>query len=310
MLMWFAVADAGHLCPMAKSEGTTDPQGIRGCAPGAITELVGSRTVRSCAEGSGPVMLSTGDRVTYRLLPEMASSKATVLSVDGDIVSLSIEEDAPQDIPVGRDIALVSDGAAMDFFAEVTARDGDVLRVKQKWTGRRSFFRVDDVLPLASRKVTDPQEPRRSHVFPWYSADAPDIEAPGAAVDAQLWKMFVEINRKLGMLLDSLVADNGQMKKYDRKAVNISASGIRFTVHEQHEAGEVVELKMMLPVSPPLGVIAYGQVARAEKLVSGGYGVALHFIDLDDETQETIIQYVLKRQRETMRNRQPRAANE
>jgi hypothetical protein len=256
------------------------------------------------------MMLNTGDCVTYRLLPEMMSSKATVLSVDGDVVSLRIEDDAPQDIPIGRDIALVSDGAGIDFFAEVTARIGDVLSVRQKWTGRRSFFRVDDVLPLASRKVTDRQEPRRSHVFPWYSADAPDIEAPGDAVDPQVWKMFVEINRKLGLLLDSLVAENGQMKKYDRKAVNISASGIRFTANEPHEAGEVVELKMLLPMSPPLGVIAYGQVARVEKLVSGGYGVALHFVDMDDETQETIIQYVLKRQRETMRNRQHRMANE
>lgn len=255
-------------------------------------------------------MLHERDRVSYRLLPEMASSRATVLSVDGEIILLRIGEDAPEDIPVGRHIAVVCEGTDTDCFAEVLAREGDILRVKQKWTGRRSFFRVDDTLPLVCRRVTDEQRARKSRVFPWYGADAPEFETPDDAIDPRIWGLFVEINTKLGLVLDNLLSENRQLqlKKSESKPVNISASGIRFAVREPWALDDVVELKMFLTLRPPLGIIAFGKVVRAEKLKNGDYGVALQFVDLDDEAQDVIIRYTMKRQREMMRNRSPREA--
>ena len=62
-----------------------------------------------------------------------------------------------------------------------------------------------------------------------------------------------------------------------------------------------MEIKMSLPVSPPIGIVAYGEVVRAALQADGGCEVALQFINMDDEVRDEIIHYTFRRQRELCR---------
>jgi hypothetical protein len=190
-----------------------------------------------------------------------------------------------------------------DYYAEMISADGLTLRAKELWSEKRGYFRVDDVFPVVSRKAGQDPLPLKSRVFPGYSAEAPESSVPLDAVSPQLWRMLVDINTKLTLILQHLHLENEGLVRAEQRAVNISASGLRFTVNEAVEIGEVIEVKMLLPTSPPVGILTYGTVVRVNGLDGGQYEIGLHFSEMDDDVRDEIIQYTLKRQREVIRKR-------
>jgi c-di-GMP-binding flagellar brake protein YcgR len=65
--------------------------------------------------------------------------------------------------------------------------------------------------------------------------------------------------------------------------------------------GDKLEIKMLLPTGPPIGIITYGNVVRANEIGNDQYEVSLHFSDMDEEVREEIIRYAINRQREIIR---------
>ncbi|MEW6417003.1 MAG: PilZ domain-containing protein [Nitrospirota bacterium] len=172
---------------------------------------------------------------------------------------------------------------------------------ENKLSGKRGYFRVDDVLPLIAKKVTYDPSCRKSRVFSGYNIEITDTEVPDETINLGLWKMLVEINNKLEMILERLQLESEGFTKAENKQVNISESGIKFIMNEKAETGDVLEIKILLSSSPSLGILTYGNVVRANSIGDGKYEVALHFSDMNDEVREKIIQHILKRQRGIMR---------
>jgi hypothetical protein len=162
---------------------------------------------------------------------------------------------------------------------------------------KREYFRVDDVLPVIAKKVTYDLSCRKSQVFSGYGIEMTEIEVPDETINPSLWKMFVEINNKLGLILERLQMESEGFTKAENKQVNISESGMRFIMNEKVEAGDVLEIKILLSSSPSHGILIYGNVVRVNNIGDGKYEVAIHFSDMDDEIREEIIQHILKRQR-------------
>ncbi|MEW6601695.1 MAG: PilZ domain-containing protein, partial [Nitrospirota bacterium] len=119
--------------------------------------------------------------------------------------------------------------------------------------------------------------------------------------NAGLYSMMTEIKTKLDFIINHLMLDQEGLVKSGKKFVNISASGIRFTVDHQVGAGEIMEIKLLLPTYPPVAVFAYGEVKRVKKTGDGKYEVALEYLNMDDSVRNEIIQYTLSHQRETIR---------
>jgi c-di-GMP-binding flagellar brake protein YcgR len=71
---------------------------------------------------------------------------------------------------------------------------------------------------------------------------------------------------------------------------------------DKAEVGDKLEIKMLLPTYPPIGILAFGRVVRSEKADNNEYELALHFDDMDEDIRDEIIQYTLKRQRELIRS--------
>jgi len=173
--------------------------------------------------------------------------------------------------------------------------------LEQKDLEARGYFRVDDVFPVISRKVTEASPYRKSKVFPGYSMEISYMDVSDGTINPQLWKMLVDINTKLGLILEHLQLESEGLIKAEDMPVNISASGIRFKMKEKVDIGDVIEIKMLLPTYPPVGILTYGNIVQVNDLGNGEYEVALYFSDMDDEVKDEIIQYALKRQREILR---------
>jgi c-di-GMP-binding flagellar brake protein YcgR len=245
--------------------------------------------------------LRSGEKITYCLIPGMQRYYANVQTIDTDTIVLLLSEDSPATLTRGQYVMIPDTNEDVDYYNEIVNREGNALRLKRVWTGKRGYFRVDDVFPVIYRKVTSDAAWSESRIYPGYGEEISDLDTADETVSPRLWKMLSDINAKLGLILERLNIESEGLTKAERIAVNISASGIRFAVKDDIEMGDLIEVKMLLPTNPAVGIVAIGKVVRVEKSVSGAAIVSMHFIDLTEEVRDTIIQYTLKRQRDIVR---------
>jgi hypothetical protein len=252
--------------------------------------------------------LQPGDQISYRVMPAIDRSSATVISIDEQSLELRPVSDAPDGVTSGRYVMINEPDTDIEHYCEVTSWEGRTLRLRRMWTGKRGFFRVDDVFPVLYRIVDEKNPWTESRVFSGFGQTPDEVETPDDTVSPRLWKMLVDINAKLGMILERLNLESEGLTRAESIPVNISASGLRFFLDHAVDIGKLVELKMLLPVHPPVGVLALGTVVRVEEPVNGRYETSLRFVDLVDEVRDVIIQYTLKRQREIIRRQRGQRA--
>jgi len=246
--------------------------------------------------------LSSGEKTTYCLIPGMQRYNATVQSVDADTISLLLSSDSPAVFARGQYVMIADSTEDIDYYSEILSREGNDLRLKRVWTGKRGYFRVDDVFQVIYRKLAVDAPRSESRIYAGYGEEISDLNTAEQTVSPLLWKMLSDINAKLGLLLEKLSIENEGLTKAERIAVNISASGLRFAVGPEIEMGDLLEVKMLLPTSPVVGIVANTKVVRAEKQSAGVIDASLQFIDLTEEVRDVIIQYALRRQRDIVRH--------
>lgn len=244
--------------------------------------------------------LTEGQRVTYRLLPDMTSHDGTILSFDENVIVL--RTDGAPAVSAGSYIVVFETGRDIDYYAEVVGVEDDAIRLRRKWAGKRGYFRVDDSFPIVLRKMEGGRRVRKSRLFAGFGAEPPDLDLPDDSINPQLWKLLVDISAKLGAVLERLHLQDAGLAGAESVPVNVSASGVRVETDQPVAVGDTVEVKMILPLYPPAGVLAIGEVVRAEEVAGGRRKVAVQFTDMDDDVRDVIIQYALKRQREIIRH--------
>ncbi len=194
-----------------------------------------------------------------------------------------------------------------ETMAVVKSVDGNELRLEVAAGAndeeRRSFFRVDDAFPVKIRRVGSRQA--GCHVL-FCPPSTRGAELETDIGDRGLVALLQEINNKLDFLLNAFILREAGVLNEEARAVNISASGIRFEIDEEFEPGDVVELRMLLPSYPPRAVMTLGEVTRVNALEKAGskvYDTAIEFVEMSDDVREQIVQYTLRRQRETIMRR-------
>jgi len=241
--------------------------------------------------------LNTGDKVFYKSLPEAVHRQATVVRAEGDTIVLGM--DVGQAIAEGQHLMISS--ADRQYFAEVVEMGNGTVTLRQTWSNSREYFRVDDVVPFIARKLDGALPLRVSRSFPSYDTSLPEAEPPGPDVHPRVWQMLVNINTMLGMVLERLDPDTEGLLRAERKHVNMSAAGMRFRTSDRYAVGDELEIRMLLPASPPVGLLVYGSVVRSEDAGNGENEIALHFTDMSDDLRDEIIRYALMRQRDVIR---------
>ena len=252
--------------------------------------------------------LHPGEQISYRLMPDIERYNATVLSIDEHTLELRLHADSPEALNSGQYVMITEMDTDTEHYSEVTARDGRNLRLRRMWTGKRGFFRVDDIFPVMHRVVSGDAPRPESRIFSGFGIALDELDVPDESISPRIWKMLVDINAKLGLILERLNLESEGLTRAEGIPVNISASGIRFYLDHKLELGTVLELKMLLPVYPPVGILTYGVVVRVEDPDDGGYATSVSFADLVDEVRDVIIQYTLKRQREIIRRQRDQCA--
>ena len=242
--------------------------------------------------------LTPGEKVSYKSLPQVVNHLGTVISADDGTIVLGVE--AGQEIAAGQHLMISWE--AQQCFTEVVEQGEDVLTLRRIWSNSRESFRVDDVISMVVRKVQENEPLNVSRLIPFFDAGVIDAESPEMDVNPKLWQMLVNIHAMLGMVLERLDLETAGFLRSEKKRVNMSANGLRFRTRERYEAGDELEVKMLLPARPPFGILVHGSIIRVDDVGGGEYEIALQFIDLSDDLREEIIQYSLMRQREIIRN--------
>lgn len=185
---------------------------------------------------------------------------------------------------------------------------------------RRRFFRIDDTLGICWRILSD-QEAKsfaervnqhggnfdlasnfdnRIHTL----LEACRVQNPVAA------ELLDLMNKKLNLVIRQLDVDAALLQKiaYDLKQVNISACGLAFASNEPLQAGAMLQLDLLLQPGDS-HVVAMAKVVACEKLEDAGHDaegkwfLRLDFVELNANDQELLIQHVVKRQSNQLRER-------
>ena len=245
--------------------------------------------------------LKPGDNVYFRFMPGLDIHQGTIISFDETVLILEPHGQMPLELDPGRYLIIPDADSDCDYYTEVIENKGYQIRLKRLWTGKRGFFRVDDTFPIVVKKISCDPSAIKSRIIAGINAKPAGLDTPDSSVSPRVWDMLLDINAKLGLILDKLYFENEGLTHAQDTPVNVSASGIRLTMQENAETGDILEIKMSLPLSPPVGIVAYGEVMRAVKQDNGNIEVALQFINMDDDVRDEIIQYTFKRQRELSR---------
>lgn len=254
--------------------------------------------------------LNAGEIIFFRLMPDIDLYNATVVSADDNDILIRPDNDLQIGIAEGRYI-LIPDDENGDYYTRVTGLKENVVRLKKMWRERREYFRVDDAFPVNLRKTEDGPLQRKSRIFSGFISDISDVsDISDNSISPQLWKMLADINTKLELILEKLHIEREGLSNARNSQVNLSASGMKIAGVDNFRTGDDLEVRILLPTNPPKGLLVYGNVVRTRDAGDGRHEVALHFVDMDDEVREEIIQYTLKRQRDIIRMQKQQRGND
>lgn len=186
---------------------------------------------------------------------------------------------------------------------------------------RRNFIRVEDTFPieyklLEGENLEEAKERcmkgRGYRELKWGTAFDVLQQRPGEVKESELFEAILralfELDKKLEMVLSFLDPDKKDQAGRERpRDVVLSASGMKVALEERLKVGDLLELKITLPVFPPLITVMLAQVLRVQpKPAQAGvnlYEIALVFVAINDQDREEIIRYTFQKQREQLRQR-------
>jgi hypothetical protein len=169
-----------------------------------------------------------------------------------------------------------------------------------KPNNRREYSRVNAHIPFGARVIpADEQEGMWAKV----SSQAP-VELGGMPEikDDALADWLTAMNRKLDLLINMMTQQKEGFSSLPMKQVNISGGGLSFSSRESYNKGDVLEIKMALPLPVPVSVTIYGDVVAVEKR-DDLFEIGVKFAAMDDEIREEICKFVFHRERQIIREK-------
>ncbi len=182
---------------------------------------------------------------------------------------------------------------------------------------RRRFFRIDDEVNLVYRKVDAQEATEPSHASDNILSSSVLVVAMDVLnQEAQLIMRRLEksdsdvadylkvMDDKIELLSRSVMLQEADFSAENTREVNISASGLAFASKEALNAGDFLEIKMLLPSSMAI-VVTYGKVVYRKMSYSENsdypYVVGLDYINMKEQDRELLIKHVVKRQMQQIR---------
>jgi hypothetical protein len=165
----------------------------------------------------------------------------------------------------------------------------------------REFSRVDANIPLASRLVP-PDENKDLRPRVMGQIDTAEFRSLPDVEDKALNNWMKMLNAKLDAIINMITFQREGFSSLPFTNVNISGGGLSFYSKDWYNVGDILELKMLLPLMPPTALYLYGKVMKVEKPAEG-YLIGVKFLDLDEDIQDLIVRFVFQRQRDILREK-------
>ncbi len=177
----------------------------------------------------------------------------------------------------------------------------DGVEAKESCTERREYFRVTDVLSIVVKKIEN-MVGKKARILSGFFSCLANVNVAedlnDGKINPKLVQMLCEMNAKLDLILEKLSGNREEPGNVEPQEVSLSASGISFHTPDEFSLGDLVEVKMLLPLRPPTWIVLYGNVSRVVMEEDGGHEVAVHFGEMEDEARNLLSYYTIKRQRE------------
>lgn len=169
---------------------------------------------------------------------------------------------------------------------------------------RRKYSRIDANIPFEMRPVP-PEEAERAFARLAPEKGWAEFPMPGDMDDQRLNDWLHMLNRKMDAVLNLLSEKGDRFASLPVRPVNISGGGIRITAKEKFEKGDIVEIRMVIPLEKPASMAVYGEVLRVEEAKNHynehvGYAVAAQFVNMDENVRKKIVEFVFLREREIL----------
>jgi len=174
-------------------------------------------------------------------------------------------------------------------------------REDKNYQTQREFSRIDAHVPFEVRVV--PVEERETIRARTSGATTfAETRALPELQDKILAEWIKAMNSKLDAIVNMLTFQREGFGSLPFAQVNISGGGIGFFSKDMHNVGDTVEMKIILPMMPPVALFLYGEVVKSERMTNG-YMTATKFAGMDEEVRDEVVKFVFSRQREILREK-------
>lgn len=165
----------------------------------------------------------------------------------------------------------------------------------------RESPRVDVVIPFEAAPVPAAEiENIRSRKAGW--SMPPEFQGMAEIEDKLLSDWLKMLNIKLDLIINMMALNKEGMSSLPPSKLNISGTGLSFSAVNGYSVGDILELKMLLPLMPPVALLIYGEVVCCDK-ESGIAKTAVKFINIDEEITDEIVRFIFKTQKEILRDK-------
>lgn len=230
-------------------------------------------------------------------------TKGYVKAVSNDTITVELDmPDKNMTLPAGTDVYVLKKGI---LFNITDSKNFPVVQAVK--VSKRNHARVDDVLKINYGHISNGdynKYMKNPHIiFEQAFGETYKLPEIEDVTLKTIYELLYLMNKKIDHILD--VVDKESSKQYSSPAyenVNISASGIRFSAYKKYQVGDMLALRIVLPLTMDTPVNVLGRiVAVADSEVKDRHTVSVKFIDLSRDDEETITRYVFKRQRALLR---------
>ncbi len=172
---------------------------------------------------------------------------------------------------------------------------------EDRYLQMREFSRVDAQIPLDVRPISaEEAKVAKSKI----SADSSIayFTPPHDHEDRILTDWLKMLNDKLDTVLMLLTFHREGFSSLPYRQVNISGGGMSFMWSQAYPKGSILEIKMLLPMFPPVALYVYGELVSVDKRDSE-WLLAVKFVNIEEEIRDEIVRFVFKKQRELLREK-------
>jgi hypothetical protein len=160
-----------------------------------------------------------------------------------------------------------------------------------------NFSSVEASIPLAVSPITELDQSSlgsrlATDIQLEDSHDLPELD------DKDIQRWFRMIDAKLDAILQLMHREHSEFRQIPYRKVEISGSGIKVYGPEAFPEGTLVEMRTLLPATPPAAMYLAGKVVRSEE-----GAIYVKYLPMTEDLRERIIHYVFLRQREILRGK-------